>query len=191
VTIDQFQVKLKDDFPKSSMGHVSDICEDVKWFTDAQRDEISTYLRKNHEYQSITYLKFRSHLKESGIRQKAQDRKDYAYQCNSCGQIYAGRLDWIDAIACPKCFCRESTVVTGANKTNVVTYQTMCLCGWGGYINRQEPKGLNHCPVWAETRRSYGPTCNKFGGQPTDEECRECSCRQCCQAYRAEKETVR
>lgn len=193
MTIDDFTIKLTGRWNEMDREDIEFICDELKSYSEEHYESIYVEFRKNYKYKTPPGVaNIVGAIKSLGLKKSFShgDTSEYAYKCVSCGQMYAGRISWMDAPACPKCFSKESSVVESPQRTDVVTVQTMCLIGWGDHTGLpEEPKKFSHCPVWEKEIHSMGPLCDIFY-YGRGEECRTCSCRKCCSSARREKEEL-
>ena len=193
MTIEDFTMSIKSRWKDADLEDLRFIGKELGCYNPEDYERIYTEFRRTYPYNAAPRV---AHIVKAidslGIKKdyKMADICEYAYKCVKCGQMYAGRISWMDAPACPKCFCKESSVVESPDRKNVVTIQTMCLIGWGDYTGpKEEPNRLSRCDVWTKERSAYGPLCDIFYyGQ--SEECRTCACRKCCSTARKEREEL-
>jgi hypothetical protein len=194
MTKEEFTEKIREGWPGSPLPQIEAIGKDIHYLTDKQRGDLFDYFLDNYPYQKVTAANFRNIMKQSGIKQRRVDLANYAYRCRECGRIFAGRKSWFEVTCCPNCLSREMIVVEEPKKADVQTYQQSCLMGWAQYNPGpvQEPKrGFSVCPIWSQGQRAYGPACDQYAETPGEtDDCRYCSCRNCCEAVKKESASL-
>jgi hypothetical protein len=193
VTIDQFTMNIKTRWEDADSEDLNFIAKELEGYKQEDYERIYSEFRRKYPYNTAPRVAHIVKAIESiGLKKdySRADTSEYAYRCTDCGQLYAGRISWMDAPACPKCFSKNSQVVESPERKDVVTVQTMCLIGWGDYIGQhEEQRTISHCPIWSKELHSMGPLCDIFYFG-SGEECRTCACRKCCISARKEREEL-
>lgn len=194
MTTMEFTTSIKSRWKDADIEDLTFIGKELDGYKEEDYERIYTEFRRTYPYNTAPRV---AHIVKAinslGLKRSfaRQDKSEYCYKCDKCGQLFAGRLSWNSVYCCPKCYSREMTIIADQDRKEVVTYQEMCVCGWGDYQinNIENNKGESRCDIWEKQRGAYGPVCDKFGNmRGSDKECQSCACRNCCNKYKEEKE---
>lgn len=151
-----------------------DVKDILKWFSELNPNKAIAYwdkIRTEYDNDFPSLLKIRKflsqHFKEDNENSIRIDIHESANLCGECGLIYANKRKRYDGCNyCPRCGSSYRTVVLNPEVSRIVFAQDWC---WDCNDYRS-----------GNSYRQYGPQCEEYGTGKRIEQCRDCSCYQCC-----------